>query len=101
MFQFVSRWLGRVASFAREESGMTLPLMGASMLVITGLTGLAVDTGRLQLVQSKLSYALDAAGLAAGALALSVVDDLGRSDGRLLRVEMGGVLPAPEVVASR
>lgn len=36
-----------------------------------------------------------------GAHSLSVVDDQGRSDGRLLRVELDGVLPVPATVASR
>lgn len=54
-------------SFCRSESGITLPLLAMSMVVITGTVGLAIDTARLQLVQSKLQFSLDAAGLAAGA----------------------------------
>lgn len=55
-----------IRDFARSESGMTLPLLAVSMVAITGMTGLAVDVGRMQLVQSKLQFSLDAAGLAGG-----------------------------------
>jgi Flp pilus assembly protein TadG len=53
--------------FIRGESGMTLPMLGLTIMAIIGFVGTAVDIGRFQLVQSKLSYATDAAGLAAGA----------------------------------
>ncbi|MER2519494.1 MAG: TadE/TadG family type IV pilus assembly protein [Bdellovibrionales bacterium] len=52
--------------FIAAESGMTLPLLALSMVVITGMTGLAIDTARMQLSQAKLQFSLDAAGLAAG-----------------------------------
>ncbi len=58
--------LAKIRLFARSESGMTLPLMGLSMIVMTGFAGLAIDVGRMQMVQSKLQFSLDAAGLAAG-----------------------------------
>lgn len=57
------RFLG---GFVAAESGMTLPLLALSMVAITGMTGMAIDTARLQLVQAKLQFSLDAAGLAAG-----------------------------------
>ena len=53
--------------FAREESGMTLPTLALTLMALSGFIGTSVDIARLQLVQSKLSFALDAAGLAAGA----------------------------------
>lgn len=53
--------------FARNEKGMTLPMVAVSFMAMTGFVGTAVDLGRIQLVQSRLSFALDAAGLAAGA----------------------------------
>lgn len=52
--------------FIATESGMTLPLLALSMVVVTGMTGLAIDTARMQLAQAKLQFSLDAAGLAAG-----------------------------------
>jgi hypothetical protein len=45
---------------------MTLPLLALSMVTMAGMTGIAIDTARMQLVQSKLQFSLDAAGLAAG-----------------------------------
>jgi len=53
--------------FARSESGMTLPLLAISLLALMGLSGIAIDVGRLQMTQSKLQFSVDAAGLAAGA----------------------------------
>ena len=52
--------------FGKSEAGMTLPLLALSMMTMSGLVGMAIDTARLQLVQSKLQFSLDAAGLAAG-----------------------------------
>lgn len=62
----LSRFMQRIHEFYRKDSGMTLPLLAVSMIAITTLVGMAIDTGRMQLVQSKLQFSLDAAGLAAG-----------------------------------
>lgn len=59
--------------FCRNESGMTAPMLALTFMSVAGFIGLAVDAARLQLVQSRLSFALDAAGLAAGAT-LSTTD---------------------------
>jgi Flp pilus assembly protein TadG len=53
--------------FVRDERGVTLPMIGIAFTALVGSVGVAIDSGRAQLVQSKLSAALDAAGLAAGA----------------------------------
>ncbi len=53
--------------FRKSESGMSLPLVALSFMGLVGSVGLAVDSARMQLVQTKLSTALDSAGLAAGA----------------------------------
>jgi hypothetical protein len=53
--------------FTQEESGMTLPTLALTLLALSGFIGTSVDIARLQLVQSRLSFSLDAAGLAAGA----------------------------------
>jgi Flp pilus assembly protein TadG len=50
----------------QHERGSTIPLIALSFTVLSGIVGLSIDTARAQLVQSKLSAALDAAGLAAG-----------------------------------
>lgn len=53
--------------YQRAQRGAMLPIAAFAIFATAGAAGLAVDTGRAQLVQSKLSAALDAAGLAAGA----------------------------------
>lgn len=58
-----------IMNLIMQESGMTLPLLAVSMVTLTGLVGLSVDVARMQLVQSKLQFSLDAAGLAAGSTA--------------------------------
>jgi len=52
--------------FVRSEAGMTLPTLAFSFMAIMGFAGIAVDTARVQMVQAKLQFSLDAAGLAAG-----------------------------------
>lgn len=66
MNALLKRLTKRLGEFCRVEQGMTLPLLAISMVAITGMVGVAIDTGRMQLVQSKLQFSLDAAGLAAG-----------------------------------
>jgi Flp pilus assembly protein TadG len=61
----VQRFQNLLRQFQRSESGMSLPVIALSFMGLVGSVGLAVDSARLQLVQSKLSSALDAAGLAA------------------------------------
>lgn len=57
--------------FCRSESGAVLPLVGVGLFTLIAATGAAVDMSRLQSAQTKLSNALDAAGLAAGSKAHS------------------------------
>ena len=59
-------WREMTHHFWESDSGMTLPMLAMAFMAITGFVGSAIDIGRVQLVQSKLSFALDAAGLAAG-----------------------------------
>ena len=66
MFKPSSQKRPSLARFAREEDGMTLPMLALAFTAVTGFVGSSVDAARLQLVQSRLSFALDAAGLAAG-----------------------------------
>jgi len=62
----LSRLLNNLKAFLCTENGMTLPLTALSMIAMVGFTGVAIDTGRMQMLQSKLQFSLDAAGLAAG-----------------------------------
>jgi Putative Flp pilus-assembly TadE/G-like len=66
MRTYLRSFVQRLREFTRAEGGMTLPLLAFSMITITGVTGMAVDMARAQMVQSKLQFSLDAAGLAAG-----------------------------------
>lgn len=50
----------------QSEQGSALPLVGLGIFVLLGSTGIAIDMGRAQIVQSRMQNALDAAGLAAG-----------------------------------
>ncbi|MBU6234630.1 MAG: VWA domain-containing protein [Alphaproteobacteria bacterium] len=53
--------------FLKDTRGAVMAAVALSLIGMVGSTGLAVDMGRAQLAQTKLSSALDAAGLAAGA----------------------------------
>lgn len=53
--------------FAASRSGSALPLIAIATSGLVVATGAAVDMGRAQMVQARLSSSLDAAGLAAGA----------------------------------
>ncbi|MDX1974291.1 MAG: pilus assembly protein TadG-related protein [Rickettsiales bacterium] len=50
----------------RAQDGAVLPLIAISVATLVAASGMAIDMARLQMVQSRLSNALDAAGLAAG-----------------------------------
>jgi Flp pilus assembly protein TadG len=63
-----TNWLKSFLGLFSSESGSALPLVGVGILALVGSTGTAVDMGRVQIAQSKMSSALDAAGLAAGAV---------------------------------
>ncbi|MDR3424563.1 MAG: pilus assembly protein TadG-related protein [Alphaproteobacteria bacterium] len=67
LFLAMRKTLQELRLFARSESGMTLPVLAFSLVTLVGLSGVAIDTARVQMVQSKLQFSLDAAGLAAGA----------------------------------
>jgi hypothetical protein len=50
----------------RHQAGSVIAATVFGIIAMTGTAGLAVDIGRAELAQAKLSSALDAAGLAAG-----------------------------------
>ena len=58
-------------SLWKNERGSALMFAGLGLMVLVGSTGMAIDMSRIQTVNAKLSSALDAAGLAAGAKAHS------------------------------
>ncbi len=57
----------KLKQFARSESGMTMPMLAISMVTLVSFAGIGIDVARMQMLQSKLQFSLDAAGLAAGA----------------------------------
>ena len=52
--------------FLKSEQGSALPFIGIGLIMLTGATGTAIDMGRVQVVQTRMQSALDAAGLAVG-----------------------------------
>ena len=58
--------LGLGGRLARDERGVVVAIIALAIIPIFAAVGLAVDIGRSYLVKSKLSYAIDAAGLAGG-----------------------------------
>jgi hypothetical protein len=59
----------RRAAFRRlllEQRGGVAAIMGLAIIPLFAVVGLAIDTGRGYMLKSKLSYAIDAAGLAGG-----------------------------------
>ena len=61
--------------FAKDERGAVAVFLGAGIIVLVGVVGLSVDTIRGYLVQSRLSAALDSAGLAGGRVMFSPTRD--------------------------
>lgn len=51
----------------QDARGSVFAIVAFSMLAVVGSTGLAIDVGRSQMVQSKLQSAVDSAALAVGA----------------------------------
>lgn len=58
-------------NFLRCERGSAFALIGLGLFMMMAASGAAIDMGRAQIVQSRMSGALDNAGLAAGAIANS------------------------------
>lgn len=60
-----------IKNFSRAESGSAMMMVSLTAFLLLAAAGMAIDLGRVQVVQSRLSSALDAAGLAAGTVANS------------------------------
>ena len=50
----------------KDQRGAVMAIVGLAIIPLFAMIGLAVDTGRGYMLKSKLSYAIDAAGLAGG-----------------------------------
>ncbi|MBL4789632.1 MAG: hypothetical protein JKY60_11505 [Kordiimonadaceae bacterium] len=55
-----------ISRFSRDQEGSLLPLVAASMMMLTGAAGVAIDGARMFYVKDVLQKSLDSAGLAAG-----------------------------------
>jgi Flp pilus assembly protein TadG len=65
--RFRLRSIGRtLRKFVRNDRGVSAVIIAFLAIPIFGFVGLSVDLGRAYVLKSKLSTALDAAGLAAG-----------------------------------
>jgi Flp pilus assembly protein TadG len=60
-------YLRRLHRLLHSQHGSALPIVALGMFALMGATGVAIDMSRVQIVQSRMQNALDAAGLAAGA----------------------------------
>lgn len=58
-------------SFLLAQDGAAMPLIGLGLFMMVAATGAAIDMSRAQIAQTRLTNALDAAGLAAGSVANS------------------------------
>lgn len=55
-----------LSCFFHREEGSTMPFIALGTFMLIGATGTAIDMGRVQIVQTRMQNALDAAGLAVG-----------------------------------
>ena len=69
-FRWMSRFFHTVGRCLRASGGGAGIVMALSTVPLVGGTGLAIDTARAFVVESRMGKALDAAGLAAGRVAL-------------------------------
>lgn len=67
----LAQWMKKT-NLLRSEHGSAMPMIGLGIMALIGSTGVAVDMGRVQVAQSRMLNALDAAGLAAGSNVNSV-----------------------------
>jgi Flp pilus assembly protein TadG len=68
MQQCTSRQLANLGSLVKSRHGAVMPIVGLASMAIFGAAGIAVDMGRVQIVNSRLQNSIDAAGLAAGSV---------------------------------
>jgi Flp pilus assembly protein TadG len=66
----MTRWLGglrnKLGRFSRNEKGAAIVLFALATIPMVAFIGMGTDTARAYLVKSRMSSALDAAGLAGG-----------------------------------
>jgi Mg-chelatase subunit ChlD len=75
----VRRLLRRLAMQLRNETGAVLVIIAGGMVILLGMAGLALDSGRAFVARSELSRAVDA-GVLAGARALRAGESSARNE---------------------
>jgi len=60
------KWCADVRALARDQRGAVMAIVGLAIIPLFAVIGLSIDAGRGYMLKSKLSYAIDAAGLAGG-----------------------------------
>ena len=59
-------WGPSLRRLLNDQRGAVMAIVGLAIIPLFAIIGLAIDTGRGYMLKSKLSYAIDAAGLAGG-----------------------------------
>jgi len=59
-------WRASLRILAKDQRGAVMAIVGLAIIPLFAVVGLAIDSGRGYMLKSKLSYAIDAAGLAGG-----------------------------------
>jgi Putative Flp pilus-assembly TadE/G-like len=59
-------WGSSLRRLLKDQRGAVMAIVGLAIIPLFAIIGLAIDTGRGYMLKSKLSYAIDAAGLAGG-----------------------------------
>ena len=59
-------WRAGLCALAQDQRGAVMMIVGLAIVPLFAVIGLSIDTGRGYMLKSKLSYAIDAAGLAGG-----------------------------------
>ena len=62
----IGRSLNHLQTILQDQRGSLLPAVAASLMMLTGATGVAIDGARMFYVKDVLQKSLDSAGLAAG-----------------------------------
>ena len=59
-------WRSALGAWSRTSAAGVMAIVGLAIIPLFAVIGLAIDAGRGYMLKSKLSYAIDAAGLAGG-----------------------------------
>ena len=66
MSELRRNWRADLRRLAKDQRGAVMAIVGLAIIPLFAVIGLSIDAGRGYMLKSKLSYAIDAAGLAGG-----------------------------------